>query len=713
MTGYFTQDGSETSGALPEKVTEAFAAPRFFQVWGVWPSIGRGFSQDEAHYGGPLAAILSDRFWRRRFGADPNAIGKRLRLGTLSYSIIGVMPPSFRFPERDVDFWTPVPTDAPITLGGTAMQLADFRQATWYTVIGRLKPGVTVGQARTDLATVQAQLGKEFPQTDANLAVRIEPLKQVTVGDSRRSLWILFGSVSVLLMIACTNIAALLLARTAERQREISIRYALGATRASIVIQLLTEVLVLAVAGSAVALALAGAASEVFRVLSKDLPRVEEIRLDGRLVVYTLACALLTSLLCGLFPALRGTRRRLSGALAESSRTQVSGRHPLQWILVGVQVALAVTLLVGAGLLLRSFQALGRVSPGFDPSRVLSLRISATWAETSDLKGLRQRVDRDLEALRSTPGVENAATSVALPGIPFGNPVEFRVIEGQPDPNRRITARGRVVSAGYFATMHIPLLAGEPCRETQVEAVVVNRSFADTYLTGRTVIGNHLQAVPANPYMGPSEIRGIVADVREDGLQHEPAPTVYWCNNAPVPSPAFLIRTLAEPMAMAETVRRTIHQVEPGRSMYEVMPLEEHLHDAFAENRMRTTLLSFFALTAVSLACIGLYGTLSYVVNVRRREVGLRLAVGAMRGQIATQFLKEGLRASALGCIAGLALAAAFSRVLAGMLYGIAASDAATFTGVALLVLLTSALASLLPAARAARVEPMQVLREE
>jgi len=713
MTGYYTQDVSESSGALPEKLTQAFAAPRFFEVWGIWPSLGRAFSREEEHYGGPPATVISDRFWRRRFGGDPNAIGKQLRIGTVSYTIVGVMPLSFHFPERDVDFWTPIPGDASITVGGTAIQLTDFRQATWYTVIGRLKPGVTLAQARADLAVVQSQLGKQYPKTDANLAVRIDPLKQVTIGDVRRSLWILFGSVTVLLLIACTNIAALLLARTAERQREIAIRYSLGASRASIVAQLLTEVFVLALAGSALALALAGAASQAFQNLSKNLPRLEEIHLDGRLVAYTVACAILTTLLCGLFPALRATRRGLSGSLADTSRTQVSGRHPLQWLLVSVQVALAVTLLVGAGLLLRTFQALGQVSPGFDPSHVLTLRISASWAETTDLPGMRQRMDRDLDALRGTPGVEAAATSLAVPGVPSGTSTEFHIFEGQADPNQKVMAITRVVSPGYFETLHIPVLVGEPCRDALVGAAVVNRRFADTYLLGRTVIGNHVQFVPPNPYLGPSEIRGIVGDAREDGLQRAPAPTVYICNSAPVPSPAFLVRTHGDPMAMAETLRRKIHEAEPARSVYEVMPLDEHLRAAFAENRLRTTLLTFFALTAVSLACVGLYGTLSYVVNVRRREVGLRLAIGALRGQIVTQFLWEGLRASVLGCIAGLLLAAAFSGVLAEMLYGVTPSDAVTFFGVALLVLLTGMLSSLLPAARAARIEPMQALREE
>jgi putative ABC transport system permease protein len=705
ITGYYTQDISETSGPLPEKITEAYVAPRFFAVWGVAPSLGRGFTSEEQRVSGHPVAVITDRLWRRHFGADPNVLGKKLRFpGGGTRSIIGVMPAWFQFPLHDVDFWAPLPLDDPVMR---------TRNATYYTVAGRLKPGVTLAQALSDLAAVQAQLGNQYPRTDANIVLSIESMKELTVGGVRRSLWILFSSVTVLLLITCTNIAALLLARTAERQREVSIRYSLGASRGSIVMQLLTEIFVLALAGSALAVFAAGAASKVFRTLARTLPRVEEIHLDSRLVVYALACAAVTTLLCGLFPAIRGTRRSLAGSLAQTSRTQVSGRNTLQWLLVSVQVALSVTLLVGAGLLLRSLQALGRVSPGFDPAHVLTLRISASWAETVNFKGMRQRIDRDLDALRNIPGVQGAATSYSVPGVPLLVASEMTMIEGPANPDQKILASARTVSPGYFSTMHIPLLAGEPCGESPVASVVVNRSFVDSYLSGRAAIGNHLQFVPAGPYMQPAVILGIVGDAREEGLQHAPGPVAYFCNSAPTPFPAFLIRTPGNPMAMAETVRRKLHEVEPLRSIYEIRPLEEHLGDTLAENRLRTTLLTFFALTAIALACVGLYGTLGYSVSVRRREIGLRLALGALRSQIVSHFLWEGVRASALGCLAGVGLAVAFTRELSAMLYGVGALDTPTFMGVAALVLLTATLAALLPSARAARVDPMSTLRDE
>jgi putative ABC transport system permease protein len=603
-----------------------------------------------------------------------------------------------------VDLWSAVPFDAPY---------AQNRESTWFTTIGRLKPGVSVAQAQADLTTVQSRLGREFPKPDADLAVAVVPLKETTVGGIRRSLWVLYGSVSLLLLIACTNIAALLLSRATQRRHEIAIRFSLGASRSSVVLQLLSEAFGLALVGAGLGLVVATGTSRVFRILAKDLPRIEEIALDWRLVFYTLACVIAATLLCALVPAIRATRRGLSGSLSQASRTQVSSRNPLQLALVGVQVALAVALLSGAGLLLRSFQVLGQVSPGFDASHVLTFRISGGYGETADMKALKQRIDRTLGSIRAVPGVETAATSSDLPGVPDSYAPALNLVEGGSDPARKIVAESRFVSPEYFATMRIPMLSGESCRETAGAAgVLVNRSFADAYLPGTTVIGRHL-AETGNAFLPPGEIRGIAGDARETGINVAPVPTVYWCFSASGPDPNFLVRTHGDPASMAQTIRRRIHEIEPARSVFDVMPLGQHLSDAFAENRMRTILLTFFALTAIALASLGLYGTLGYFVMVRRRETGLRIALGAMRGEILRHFLLQGLGISILGCIAGLGLAAGFTRMLSGMLYGVSPTDATTLLGVILLVIAVAAIASLAPSIRAARVEPMQVLREE
>ena len=704
ISGYYLDDLSELSGALPEKITEGLVAPRFLQVLEVSPIAGRNFTPQEEHWGGPSAVIISHGYWQQRFHGDPAAVGQRVHIGEHYIPIVGIVPEWFQLPSRDVDVWMPSAPDAPF---------AQRRDATWFTVIGRMKPGISLPQATADLATVQSRLGKQFPKPDGELTVQTEPLKDTIVGGVRSSLWLLYGSVSLLLLIACSNIAALLLARTAEREHEISVRFSLGASRRSIVVQLLTEVLALALAGSLAGLAVAAAAVRGFHLLAKTLPRAEEISLNWRVVVYSLVCALATALLCGLFPALRGSRRELAQALAQSGRSQVATRNRLQWVLVSVQVTLAVTLLVGAGLLVRSLQAIGRVAPGFEPSHVLTLQVSGSWGETANMKTLVQSVDRMLDGLRALPGIEAAATSALLPGIPDKYQQELK-IDGKQDPGRRILADIRWVSAGYFDTMRIPILTGEACgHDPMAVDVVVNRSFANLYMGGAAVVGHTLEQASYSEFATKGIVRGIVGDAREEGINEAPMPTVYSCFSAPDPFPNYLVRTRGEPMQMAEVVRRRIHELEPSRSVYAMMPLQQHLDDESLDNRLRTMLLSLFALTAVSLACIGLYGTLSYLGRLRQREVGVRLALGALRSQIAGRFLAQGLRAAGMGCVAGMALAVGFSRFLASMLYGVSVTDPATYFGVLVLILLVAAIASLAPALRAARLEPVKVLREE
>ncbi len=704
ITGYYSQDISETSGMLPEKLTQVLVAPRFLSVLGVSPVLGRDFTREEEHFGGPNAVLISYALWQRRFHGDPHVLNKQLHFGTYSYPIIGVLPANFAYPNRTADIWSVSPPDAPY---------AQDRNSTWFSVLGRMKPGVTIAKARSDLAAVQSRLARQYPKSDKEITVELEPLKASIVGNSGKSLWLLFGSVSLLLLIACTNIAALLLARTSERTREIAIRYSLGASRASVIVQLLTESLVLALIGSVVGCGVAAAASTVFRSMAKALPRVNEITLDWRMLAYGLACAVTCTLVFGLVPAIQATRRTVSGSLARNTRTQVAGSNPLQWTLVGVQVALAVTLLLGAALLLRSFQALGRVSPGFDVEHILTLRMSGNWGETADMKALTRRIDGDLDAIRGVPGVAAAATSATLPGVPSEYPGEFKLLDGHATKDQ-ILSDQKAVSSGYFQTMRIPLLNGEECESGKMlSTAVVNRSFVTSFLGDQPVIGRHLERLHDAFFVAPQEIVGVVADARENGIDRVPAPTIYVCVSAPDPSPYFLVRAHGDPSALSLSLRRKLHQVEPARSVFDIVPLAQQLSDVSSENRLRTLLLTLFSLTAILLAAIGLYGTLGYFVNVRQREVGLRMALGAMPGQILQRFLRQGLSVACLGCVAGLALAAAFSKVLSGMLYGVSRADAISYAGVTLLVLLVAGLASVLPAARAARFDPVRALREE
>lgn len=467
----------------------------------------------------------------------------------------------------------------------------------------------------------------------------------------------------------------------------------------------------LALIGSALGLGIAAAGVQVFHSLGKALPRTEAITLDWRLVLFTLGSAIVTTLLCGLVPAWIASRRSISSTLASQSRTQVSARASLQWTLVGVQVALAVTLLVGAGLLLRSFQELGRVSPGFDPNHVLTLRISGDYAETGDQKKMFESRKRMLDGIASVPGVELAAISITVPGAASRFPTQIKVTDAAIPPERKIVADMRAVYGAYFRALRIPLLAGSACQGDRLwSKAVVNRSFVNTYLPDQSAIGHHLEITQFGLNLG---IVGVVGDAREDGLNQAPLPTVYWCSPNANPSPYFLIRTHGDPVALANALRAEIHRIEPSRSVFDVMPLRQHLYDSNAANRLRTLLLTCFALTAILLAAIGIYGTLSYLVALRNREIGLRMALGALPSQIRARFLVQGARVSLLGCIAGLAMAVFLSRLLAGMLYGVSRLDAVTYAGVAAGVLVVAAVASALPATRAAHLDPIQVLRQE
>jgi putative ABC transport system permease protein len=705
ITGYLTEDVSETSGDLPENVTRATVAPRFLDVLGIAPTLGRGFTAAEHRFGGPSAVLISDRYWRRRFGADPNVFDKTIRIETKSLPIVGVMPASFLFLDRAVDLWQPVLVDAPYAQG---------RRSTWFNGIGRLNPGVTLEQARDNLATVQAQLGDQHPDTDAEIGVNVVPLKEAVVGGIRSSLWLLFGAVSVLLLITCTNIAALLLSRAAHRQKEISIRLSLGATRAAVAGQVLAEAVVLALAGAAVGLLIATGATAALRSVGADLPRLDEIALDRRILLYTLASAVTVAVLCGVLPAIRAVRHGLGGALSHGGRGQVSTRNSLQWLLVGAQVALSVTLLAGAGLLVRSFHEISRVNPGFEPSRVLTFRVTGSWAETTDMSRLAQRIERTIDELEALPGVDAAATSALLPGVPTEHESTLELVEARGDTQRRMVSESRSVTPNYFATMLIPLLDGEQCRRQLPGAprdAIVNETFARRYLSDwASPVGLHLKTDSGSS--SAHRIVGVVGNTRERGLHRAPGPTVYWCANWN-PMPYFLVRARGEPLAVAQAVRLKIKEIDPLRAVYNISPLEERIGDAFTENRLRMALLVLFAVTALSLACVGLYGTLSYVVSLRRREIGLRLALGAVRGDIIRQFLMQGLRVAGFACVCGLVLSIAFTRLLSSMLYGVSASDPMTLSIVTAIVLAVAAIASLVPAIRGAGLDPMRVLRDE
>jgi len=716
IAGYMLGEVVDTSSEFPERMRNAAVTVGFFDVLGVRPALGRTFSREEHHFGykGPEPVVFSDRRWRS-FGPDRQALNQPVRLGRNTIATIGVMPPTFEF-LKGIDAWIADDAGAPWSLS---------RTQTWFTGIGRLKPGVTIEQARADLDRVQAQLGEQYPDTDRGLGVRIVPLKDSLVGGTRTSLWMLYGAVSVLLLIACTNIAALLLSRAARREHEIAVRYALGGSRTAVAMQLLTEAAVLSLVGAVIGVGLAVGAARALRLLAPDLPRVGEVAIDTRILLYTVLSTLFVALACGLAPAIQSTRR--ARHVAGSTRTATSARHSLQWLLVGVQIALSVTLLAGAGLLVRSIDAMSRVSLGFDPTRILTLRVSGQYGvETTDSH--IQRINRVLDGLESVPGVEGVAIASHLPGVRESAQQEFVLREGRAATAPPLIAENRIVSPGYFAALRIPLLTGELCRRPEnsgwpkpaTTEVMVNRTFAERYLHGRTVLGLHLtgglDSLVKNRHIAgavPSRIVGIVGDAREIGAEREPAPTVYTCFSYPHPAPWHVIRTAGDPAAAALAIRRRISELEPLRSVDDIAQLEQWIGDAYAPNRLRTWLLALFAITALALVCAGVYGTLAYAVSLRRREVALRLALGALRTTVVTQLMVTSIRVVGGASVVGLGLALLFTRSLTTMLYGVTPADPATLTGVVAVVVTVASIAAAVPAARAAFMSPMRALREE
>ncbi len=697
ITGYFTEDVSDTTGDTPSRVRWAGVAPNFLEVWRVKPMLGRDFVEADTLQR-PTVVWISERLWRNRFDADPSILDRTIRLGDpgFPFQIVGVLPASFLFPNRDVDVWFP---------NFTNYEIGRSRNGGRYEGVGRLRTGVTIEEARADLKLVQARLAEEFPASDRERGVSLRPLKNVIVGESRGSLWLVFGAVSMLLLIASANIASLLLARATERAHEVALRRSLGASAGTIAGQMLAEAGLLAFAGAGAGLLIAAGASRLFSALAPGLPRLDEIALDARILSYTAASAVTVALLCGVVPALRSAHG--GELLSHTGRAHVSGRHGVQWTLVGVQVTLSVTLLVGAGLLLRSFEALSRVDPGFEAERVLAFRVSASNFEfvNSDVPA---RVERTRAGLEELPGVEAAATSGLLPAVTGRNPGELRFANIATDSSPLVTDF-RFVSPSYFETMRIPVVGGELCRESSSEIgyVMVNRSFAARHFPDRSPIGVELANNP------PRRIVGLVGDAREVGIASEPVPTVYFCAYTAGATPWYLVRTTGAPEAAAASVRAKLRELEPTRTVYDLAPLDVHIDNASAEGRLRTMLLTAFAATALALACLGIYGTLSYVVGLRRREVGLRVALGALSRNIVAQFLTRALRIVAVASAAGLGLSFLFTRFLSGMLYGVSPSDPITLSLVVAVVVAAAVIAAIIPAARAARVDPMQALREE
>ncbi len=695
----------DTTEPIPERVPAAFVSPRFFSVLTSHPLLGRTFTSEEERFGGPRSIVISEGLWRRRFSADASVIGQTIVLDGRSYGITGVMPASFRYPSAATEAWLPRQANS---------ALLRMREARFYTAIGRLRPGIPLDRARNDLASVQRRLGERYPKTDSGWSVEVDGLKDALVGKVRLALWLLLGSAGMLLVIACANVACLLLAQLNSRAGEIALRISLGAGRAAIGRQLFAEGLVYAFTGALAGVALAYAGVGLLRSSMPDIPRIGDVALDARTLGLSSAITLLSAVLLSLAPIVQTFRRSLSATLNSAGRGGAAGTgQTVPRVLVAAQLAIATTLLIWAGLFLKSVVRLQESKLGFRTDSVLTLRVGSSFNEVPEAAIVRHQ--RTLEALSNVPGVLSAAMSTGLPAATPTWPREFQ-IAGEPTPGRTLRFSGwRIVTAGYFQTLGIPILNGRTCRmDTSAERpfeILVNRKFATLYFQGRNPLGHSIVQGPIGN--GQADIVGVVPDVREDGHGQEPGPVIYACGYLRYwPDSDFLILT-ARDRAPATAIRHAVQSIDPARPIYSVRMLAEAHSEALAQTRFRTFLAGVFSILALTLGAIGLYGVMAYTVSQRTRETSIRVALGARPLQIAGEVIRSGGILAAAGIALGAGAAEGASRMLQALLYGTSSSDAATYFLAAGVLLAVAAVACAIPAWRAISIDPIRALREQ
>ena len=710
IAGSYSENVTDTSGAEPDRLAARRVSPRFFAVYAALPALGRTFTKEEELDGGPSSAVISYGLWTRRYGRAEDAIGKRLVLGGKGYTIIGVMPKEFAAPS--IDLWVPAQINA---------SLMRIREARFFSGVGRMKAGVTMQQAQGDLARVQQQLGEQFPRTDKDWSAMVGDLKEQRVGDYRRTLFLVFGAVGMLLLIAVANIAGLTLAQLHQRERELAIRSSVGASRGQVVATVMREVLLIALAGAALGGAAAAFGVDMMAKAFADMPRMAELTFDWRALLFAAGVSLLGAVLFGVIPALQATRTDLAPVLAESSRSVSGGRSTLQRGLVVAQLAVTVLLLASAGLLLRSYYNLSRTDAGFNTANTVTFHVGAAWSEDRPRIGrLQQAILSELERF---PGVESAGITNFLPAT--GATLNYQVtVEGltQNQENGVFTTGYRNVSSGYLPSLKIPLLAGEWCRADDTfdfakpvaTKAMVNRKFAELYGKGQNLMGRRLRFVQASPRALPAEIVGLVGDVKEDGLSAEPAPYIYECQQAGSwPDPEYVARTQGDPASLLRQIPKIVHGLDASRAVFGVKLLDGLVDDALEQPRLNARFLGVFAAAAMLLASVGLYSLITLLVTARTREIGVRIALGANPSQImAMVFGGAGwLLAAGIGIGIGLTLAA--ERLLKSALFGVSPLDAMTIGGAVLLLGIVSLFAVLFPARRAASIDPLDAIRTD
>jgi predicted permease len=695
-----------SAGGKPEQLEGASVSPAFFSVLRASPSLGRAFTAEEHRPGGDRAILLGDGLWRRRFGADAAVLGRRLTLDGESFDVIGVMPRGFAYP-RGAEFWVTNAVDAEF----------DRREARHLSAIGRLKPGVPIAGATAELTSVEQRLAERFPRTYAGFGIRLIPLQDRIVGSARQPLFVLMAAVGAILLIACANVANLMLARAADRQRELAIRTALGASAGQVARQLLVESLVLSLGGALLGLIGAWWGLDAIRALGADrIPRIAETTLDARVLAFTLAIAIGSGLLVGLLPLVHAIAPDLHSHLEAGSRTHTPDRRrtALRSGLVVAQTAMALVLLAAAGLLIRSFARLTAVDTGLRTEGLLTFHLGLSEARAKD-PAFVTAFYRDLQArIESLPGVSSAGMASRLPLSGDDHSSRFRLPGETPEPGQERSAQDRAVSPAYFRTLGVPVRGREFTEtdgSTAAPVAMVNETFARRHLPGTDAVGQWI--IPARAGGLPRRIVGVAGDTRQSAAD-VPAEPEFYLPHAQDPWPwlSVVVRTTVEPRSVLPAVERTVWSLDKEMPVTDVRTMEEMRSASVAPRRLNMLLLGAFAAIALVLAALGTYSVMAYIVVERRREMGIRLALGARPADVRLLMLSQGLRLGGLGAALGLLGAVSVSGLMRGLVFALEPSDPATL-GVGTIVLGASVLlACILPARRAARLDPMVVLRE-
>jgi predicted permease len=721
LSAFHTDDFTLTGRGEPMHLVGGVVSANMFSVLGVAPVLGRDFtSGEDTPSATGLPVILSYRLWQERFGSDPNILGQSLTLSGQQFTVAGVMPPKFQFPVQNdpVEFWTTIALDAS---NGSPPMTAQ-RGLSYLDAIARLKPQVTKTQAQGEMSAIQSSLNREYPENRPKGIAVVPEIEQI-VGDARTGLYMLFAAVGLVLLIACANLSNLFLAKAAARSREMSVRVALGATRWDLVRQLLAESILLAFAGAIAGLAFAVWALRVLVALAPGgLPRISESGLSLPVLAFTAAAAVFTSLLFGLIPALHGTRSGLASSLNEGGRsgTETRSHTRLRDTFVVIETALAVVLLAGAGLMLRSLLGLGKVDPGFAKNHVITFGL-----DLPGRYGHAQRVQfyqQVLTQVRVLPGVRSASATFPLTLSAGDVKTGFDIEERPSKQAERPVTTLHIVDDDYFHTLGVPLLSGREFdpRDSAPGApavVVISQSLAKQFFPGEEPIGKRIRPDIASGDQKEAAMRlivGVVGDVKAEGLGAPTIPESYVpYAQLPFAPMSVVVRTETDPRELVPILAKTVQSVDKDLPLLHVKTLDEYVSDSISDTRFESVLLGTFGGLAFVLASIGVYGVISYTVAQRRREMGIRLALGAERGAIVRMIVKSGTLLVLAGLVPGLIAALLLTRLIAGLLYGVSHTDTLTFGGVSIALIAMAMLASYIPARRAAKVDPMVALRYE